>query len=433
MFLLFVTPRTAALQPSLSITNAWSLLRLVSIELVMPSNHLILCHLLLHLPSIFPSIRAFQIYQFFTSGGQSIGVSASASVLPTNIQDWSPLGWIRWISLQSKGLSRVISNTTVQKHQFFGAQLSLLSNSHIHTCYGKTIALTRWTFVSKVISMLFNMLSRLVITFLPRSKHLLISLRYDLNQIPYNYTVEVMNRLQWLGLVDSAWRTMDRGSWHCTAGKEQDHPQEKEMQKGKMVVWGGLTRAEKRREAKGKEEKGRYTHLNAEFQRIARRDKKAFLSDQCKEIEENNRMGKTRDLFKKIRYNRGTFHAKMGTIKDRNGMDPTEYIKKRWQEYIKELYKKDFHDSDNHHGVITHQEPDILKCKVKWVLESITMNKASGGDGIQVDLFQTLKDDAVKVLHSVCQQICKTQQWSQDWKRPVFIPIPKKGNAKTTA
>ena len=141
--------------------------------------------------------------------------------------------------------------------------------------------------------------------------------------------------------------------------------------------------AKKRREAKGKEEKERYTHLNAEFQSLARRDKKAFLSDQCKEIEENNRMGKTRDLFNKIRDTKGTFHAKMGTIRDRNAMDLTEAedIKKRWQEYT-ELYKKDIHDPDNHHGVITHLEPDILECNVKWALESITMNKASGGAGI---------------------------------------------------
>ena len=141
---------------------------------------------------------------------------------------------------------------------------------------------------------------------------------------------------------------------------------------------------EKRREAKGKGEKERYTHLNAEFQRIARRDKKAFLSDQYKETEENNRMGKTRDLFKKMRYTKGTFHAKMGTIKDRNGMDLTEAenIKKRWQEYTEELYKKDLHDPDNHNGVITHLEPDILECEVKWALGSITTNKASGGDGI---------------------------------------------------
>ena len=146
------------------------------------------------------------------------------------------------------------------------------------------------------------------------------------------------------------------------------------------------------------------------------RDKKAFLSDQCKEIEENNRMGKTRDLFKKIRDTKGTFHAKMGSIMDRNGMDLTEAedIKKRWQEYTKGLYKKDLHDPDNYDGVITHLEPDILKCEVKWTLGSITTNKASGGDGIPVELFQILKDGAVKVLYSVCQQIWKTQQWPQD-------------------
>ena len=130
--------------------------------------------------------------------------------------------------------------------------------------------------------------------------------------------------------------------------------------------------AEKRREVKGKGEKERYTHLNAELQRIARRDKKAFLSDQCKEIQENNRMGKTRDLFKKIRHTNETFHAKMGTIKDRNGMDLTEAedIKKRWQEYTEGLYKKDLHDSDNRNSVITYLEPDILDCKVKWALGS---------------------------------------------------------------
>ena len=162
----------------------------------------------------------------------------------------------------------------------------------------------------------------------------------------------------------------------------------------------------KRREAKGKGEKERYTHLNAGFQRIARRDKKTFLSDQCKEIEENNRMEKNRDFFKKIRDTKGTFHAKMGSKKDRNGMDLTEAedIKKRWQEYT-ELYKKDLHDPDNHNGVITHLEPDVLECEVKWALGSITMNKASGGDGIAVELFQILKDDAVKVLHSICQQV----------------------------
>ena len=177
--------------------------------------------------------------------------------------------------------------------------------------------------------------------------------------------------------------------------------------------------------------KERYKHLNAEFQKTARRDKKAFFSNECKEIEENNRMGKTRDLFKKITDTKGTFHAKMGSIKDRNGMDLTEAegIKKRWKEYTEELYKKDLHDPDNHDGVITHLEPDILECQVKGALESIT-NKVSGGDGIPVELFQILKDDAIKVLHSICQQVWKTQQWLQHWKRSVFIPIPKKGNAK---
>ena len=170
-------------------------------------------------------------------------------------------------------------------------------------------------------------------------------------------------------------------------------------------------------------------NLNAEFQRIARRDKKAFLSDQCEEIEENNRMVKTRDLFKKIRDTKGTFHAKMGSIKDRNGMDLREAEDiKRWQEYREELYKKQIHDPDNHDGVITHLEPDILECEVKWALESITTNKASGSDGIPVELIQILKDDALKVLYSICQQIWKTQQWPQDWKSSVFISIAKKGN-----
>ena len=151
--------------------------------------------------------------------------------------------------------------------------------------------------------------------------------------------------------------------------------------------------AEKRRELKGKGGKERYKHLNAEFQRIARSDKKAFLSDQCKQIEENNGMGKTGDFFKEIRDTEGTFHAKMDSIKDRNGMDLTEAedIKKWWQEYTEELYKKDLHNPDNHDGVITQLEPDILECEVKWALESITPNKASGGDGIPVELFQILK------------------------------------------
>ena len=166
--------------------------------------------------------------------------------------------------------------------------------------------------------------------------------------------------------------------------------------------------------------------MNAEFQR-ARRDKKAFLSEQRKETEEDNRLEKTRDLFKIIRDTKGTFHTKMGTIKDRNGRDLTEAEDiKKWQEYTAELYKKDLNDPDNHNDMVTHLEPDILECEVKWALGSITTNKASGGDGIPVELFQILKDDII-VLYSVWQQNWKTQQGPQDWKRSVFIPIPKKG------
>ena len=136
-------------------------------------------------------------------------------------------------------------------------------------------------------------------------------------------------------------------------------------------------------------------------------------------------MGKTRDLFKKIRDTKGTLHAKMGSIKDRKCMDLTEAeeIKKRWQEYTEELYKKGLQHLDSHDGVITHLEPDILEFEVKWALGSITRNRASGGDRIAAQLFEILKDDAVKVLHSICQQIWKTQQWPQDWKSSVFIPI----------
>ena len=161
-------------------------------------------------------------------------------------------------------------------------------------------------------------------------------------------------------------------------------PKKRKCKKAKWLSEETLQIADKWSETKGKGEKEEYIHLNAEFQRIARRDKKAFLCDQRKEMEESNRMGKTRDLFKKIRDTKETFHAKMGTIKDRNGTDLTEAegIKKRWQEYTEELLKKDLNDLDNHDGVITHLEPVVLECEVKWALGSVTMNKASGGDGI---------------------------------------------------
>ena len=167
-------------------------------------------------------------------------------------------------------------------------------------------------------------------------------------------------------------------------------PKKKKCKKAKWLSEETLQIAVKIREVKSKGDKERYTNLNAEFQRIARKDKKAFLSDQCKEIEESNRMGKTRDPFKKIRVTKGTFQAKMDSIKDRNGMDlkEAEDIKNCWHEYTEELYKKDLHDPDNHNGVITHLEADILECEVKWALGSITTNKATGGDGIPVELFK---------------------------------------------
>ena len=192
--------------------------------------------------------------------------------------------------------------------------------------------------------------------------------RYDLNKIPYDYTAEVRYRFKELDLIDRVPEEL----WTEVPDIVQETgiktiPMEKKCKKAKWLSEEALQISVKRREAKSKGEKERYKHLNAEFQRIARRDKKVFLSDQCKEIEENNRMGKTRDLFKKIRDTKGTFHAMMGSIKDRKGMDltETEGIKKRWQEYTEELYKTELHNQDNHDGVITHLEPDILECEVK--------------------------------------------------------------------
>ena len=181
-------------------------------------------------------------------------------------------------------------------------------------------------------------------------------------------------------------------------------PKENKCKKAKWLSQEALQiNSYEKKRSERQRRKGKIYPFDGEFQRIARRDKKAFLSDQCKEIEENSRMEKTGDLFKKIRDTQGTFHAKMGTIKDRNGMNLTEAedIKKRWQEYTEELYKKDLHDPDNHNDVITHIEPDILEYEVKWASGSITMNKASGGDGIPVELFQILKDDTMKVLHLI--------------------------------
>ena len=202
--------------------------------------------------------------------------------------------------------------------------------------------------------------------------------------------MEVRNRFKGLDLIDRV--PNELRTEVCDIVQEaviKTIPKKKKCKKAKWLSEGALQTAEKRREAKGNGEKERYTHLNAEFQRIAKRDKKAFLSDQCKEIEGNNRIGKTGDLFKKNRDTKGTFHVKMGTIKDRNSMELTEAKDiKRWQKYTEKLYKKDFHDPDNHNGVITHLEPDILECEVKWALGSITTNKASGGDGIAAELYK---------------------------------------------
>ena len=194
------------------------------------------------------------------------------------------------------------------------------------------------------------------------------------------------------------------------------------------MVEEALPIAEKRREEKGKGENERYTQVNAEFQRLARRDKKAFLSEQCKEIEENDRMGKTSDLLKTIKDSKGTLHAKTGTIKDRNCKDLTKSL----QEYTR-LHKRGLNDLDNCSGVITHLEPDILECEVKQVLGSIAVYKTSGGDGISAEIFKILKDDALKCYTQYVNKYGKLSSGHWTGKKSVFIPIPKKGTAKECA
>ena len=236
---------------------------------------------------------------------------------------------------------------------------------------------------------------------------------HDPNQIRYDYTVEVRNRFKGLDLIDRVPDELWMGVRDIVQETEiKNLPKKNKCKKAKWLSEEALQISVKRREAKSRGQNERYTHLNAEFQRIARRDKKAFLRDQCKEIEENNTMGRTRDLLKKIRDTKGTFNAKMCTIKDRDGMDLKEAkdIQKKRQEYTEELYKKDLHKPYNPDVMISHIEPDILECEVKWALGNITMSKASEGDGIPVELFQIQVDDAVKVLHSICHQIGKTQQ-----------------------
>ena len=257
----------------------------------------------------------------------------------------------------------------------------------------------------------------------------------DLNHIPYDYTVKVINRFKELDLTDRLHEEL----WTeiCDLVQEaviKTIPKKMKCKQAKWLTEEALQIDEKRREAKGKGEKERYTCLNAEFQRIARRDKKAFLSHQCKEIEGNNRMGKTRDLFKKNQRYQGNIPSKDGLNKGLKEYEPNQKqrILRRGGKNTQKNYakKKNLHDPDNHDGVLTHLEPDILECEVKWALGSITTSKASRGDGIQIELFQILKEDAVRVLPSICQPIWKTQQWPQDWKRSTCILIPKKVHAK---
>ncbi|KAF7253414.1 Usherin [Varanus komodoensis] len=227
-------------------------------------------------------------------------------------------------------------------------------------------------------------------------------LKYDLNHIPDEYTVEVTNRYKELDLIDRVPEELWTGVRNIVQEvATKTIPKKKKCKKAKWQSEETLQIAEERRDEKGKGERVRYSQMNAEFQRIARRDKNAFLNEQCKEIEENNRIGRASDLFKKIGDMKGTFHAKMGMIKDQNGRDLTEAekIKKRWQDYKEELYKKELNVPDNHDGVVTDLEPDILECEVKWALGSLSNYKASGGYSIPADLFKILKDDAVKVLH----------------------------------
>ena len=230
--------------------------------------------------------------------------------------------------------------------------------------------------------------------------------RNYLYQIPYDYTVEVRNKFKGLGVIEClmnhGWRQVSRSS-----------PRKQKCKNSKWVPEEALQIAVKWREGKGKGEKERYSHLNIELQRIARRDKKAFLSDQCKEIEESNSMGKTRDHVKKIWGSKGIFHAKIGTIRTEMvwTQQKQQILRRVGKDYTEELSIKDLHNPNNHDDLISHLGPDILECEVKWALRSITMNKVSGSDRIAVELFKILKDYAMEVLHSICQQIWKTQQW----------------------
>ncbi|XP_062826436.1 uncharacterized protein LOC134296169 [Anolis carolinensis] len=258
-------------------------------------------------------------------------------------------------------------------------------------------------------------------------------IRYDLTNIPNEYAVEVKNRFQGLDLINRVPEELWTEIHNIVQEAATKYvPKKKKTKKAKWLSAETLEEAQERRKAKGNGDRGRYAQLNAQFQRLARRDKELFLNKQCMEVEEDNRIGRKRDLFQKIRNMGGKFQAKMGMIKNKDGKDLTEAeeIKKRWREYTEDLYRKDNNIEDSFDGVVSELEPDILRSEVEWALKSTANNKAAGDNGIPAELFKILKDDAVKVMHAICQQIWKTQEWPSDWKKSIYIPIPKKGNAK---
>ncbi|XP_062826487.1 uncharacterized protein LOC134296190 [Anolis carolinensis] len=258
-------------------------------------------------------------------------------------------------------------------------------------------------------------------------------IRYDLTNIPNEYAVEVKNRFQGLDLINRVPEELWTEVHNIVQEAATKYvPKKKKSKKAKWLSAETLEVAQERRKVKGNSDGGDMSNLNAQFHRLARRDKELFLNKQCMEVEEDNRIGRTRDLFQKIRNIGCKFQAKMGMIKNKDGKDLTEAeeIKKRWREYTEDLYRKDNNIEDSFDGVVSELEPDILRSEVEWVLRSIANNKAAGDNGIPAELFKILKDDAVKVMHAICQQIWKTQEWPSDWKKSVYIPIPKRGNAK---
>ena len=257
--------------------------------------------------------------------------------------------------------------------------------------------------------------------------------RYELSNIPHEYTMKVKNRFEGLDLADR----MPEELWTEIRNIIKDEAiknisKRKKQKKAKWLSAEALKVAEERRKAKDNGDEIKFYQLNAKFQKMARRDKEKYMKEQCREIEENNRKGRTRNLFKKIGEIKGKFQAKWNIIRDKHGKDLTEKedIKKQWYEHTEELYKKDSSITDTFEGMTTELEPDILESEVKWALENTAGNKASGVDDISIELLKVLQDDAVKVMLALCQQIWKTQQWPKDWKRTIYIPIPKKGSAK---